>query len=460
MTNTPPQQPSVTAPGVVAIVGRPNVGKSAIFNRILRRRLAIVHEESGVTRDRLVADAEWDGKRFELVDTGGITALDRGRTADEIEAETRHQAEIAIEAAAAVIFVVDVETGIVPLDAEVARLLHARGTRVFIAANKCDDPRRDDEAVAFERFGFPVFPVSALHNRGFEDLMRDVVAPLPDRPAASAAPPLRVVVVGRPNVGKSSYINRLLRSPRLIVSAVPGTTRDSIDIPFMIGSGPQARRYVLTDTAGMRRLGKVDGAVERFSLLRAETSICAADVVILMLDAAQGPTAHDKTIADLVLQHHKGCVIVVNKWDLMTLASEREYFAALQRAVPFLRWVPVVFVSSKSGYNIRQSVEHLDRVAAHVQTRLPTAALNRTLLAASERVHPPMLHGKRFKAFYATQVTANPIRIALFVNDTRCLPAAYREYLVAAFRGAFELEGAPILFELKARRKGHASSRA
>jgi GTPase len=456
---TSPRLPrDASRPGVVAIVGRPNVGKSALFNRILRRRLAIVHAESGVTRDRLVAEAAWDDRRFELVDTGGITTREHARNADRIAAETRRQADAAIEEAAAVILVVDSQAGLAPLDQEVAQLLRARGARVFVAVNKCDHPGHDAEAVLFEEFGFPVFPVSALHDRGIGDLMHAVAEQLPTAPAGEFKMPLRVAVVGRPNVGKSSYLNAVLRTPRLIVSEVPGTTRDSVDVPFAIGSGPTARRYVFTDTAGMRRSGKVDSAVERFSVFRAEQSIERADVVVLILDAAQGPTAHDKTIADLVAQHHKGCLIVVNKWDLMTVATQREYRDALARTLPFLDWVPVVFASSQSGYNIRQSILGIDRVAGHIQTQLPTPALNRVLSEAHERVAPPFVAGKRFKIYYATQTGIAPLRITLFVNAPKRLVPQYREYLIGALRKAFDIEGAPLVFQFKTREGHHDES--
>ena len=444
--NTPPPPESGRLP-VVAIVGRPNVGKSALFNRILGRRLAIVHEECGVTRDRVIATAVWGDRAFELVDTGGLTHFDKAATYDQIAAETREQAEVAIEEATVVVLVADAEAGATSLDEDVARLLHRKGMHAVVAANKCDTEARDDLAPAFEQLGFPVFGVSALHDRGMEALMAHVVSRLPavDAAGAAASAPLRIAVVGRPNVGKSSFINRLIRSRRMIVSDIPGTTRDSVDIPFSIGSGPAARRYMLTDTAGLRRIGKVDNSVERFSVFRTEKSIRNADVVVLMLDAAAGPTAHDKTIADTVLREHKGCVFVVNKWDLMTVASQREYREALSRALPFLQWVPVVFVSATTGFNMRRSLDAIDMVAAQIQSQLPTTVINRTIMEAADRVQAPMVKGKRFRVYYATQIGAKPIRIALFVNDPQRLTNAYRDYLIHALRRRFGLEGCPIL---------------
>lgn len=448
-TESPGLQPVMP---VVSIVGRPNVGKSALFNRLLGRRLAIVHEECGVTRDRLIAPAIWKDLPFELVDTGGLTEFGRETTGTLLDAETRRQSEAAIDDASVVILVTDAESGLNPLDKAVARLIHQKGIRAVVAANKCDHPDRDVQACPFEELGFPVFGVSALHNRGIEELMREVAAGWTPLDHTRPPAPLKVAVVGKPNVGKSSFINRMVRKERLIVSDIPGTTRDTIDIPFQVGEGPSARHYLLTDTAGMRRMGKVDGAVERYSVYRAENSIERADVVILMLDASQGPTAQDKAIANTIMDAHKGCLVVVNKWDLLKgRCSEREYREALSHAIGFLKWVPFVFVSAKEGFNVRNCLESVDYVASQIQTQIPTATLNRVLSDAVERVQPPMLQGKRFKIYYATQISANPILISLFVNDPARLPDAYREYLLHALRRHFGLEGAPILLTLKER---------
>jgi GTP-binding protein len=449
MTTPTPSEP--TGRPIVAIVGRPNVGKSALFNRILGRRLAIVHEECGVTRDRVMAHAEWDNRAFDVMDTGGITGFGRSTEADVIDAEVRLQARAAINEAAFVILVVDATAGPSELDEEVARLLHRGGMRVVIAANKCDEPAGDDLAFVFQPLGFPVFAVSAMHNRGVDDLMIHVASHLPEGAPPPATIRTNVTIVGRPNVGKSSFINRLIRSPRLIVSDIPGTTRDSVDIPFSLGSGPTARHYMLTDTAGMRRLAKVDNTVERFSVMRTERSIQRADVVVLMLDAALGPSAQDKTIVDMILRERKGCVIIVNKWDLMGHSTQKLYQEALARALPFLNWVPVVFVSAQSGLNIKRCLDAIDAVAAHVQMPLTTGQLNRAVLDAYDRVQPPIVKGKRFKIYYATQTGVKPIRIGLFVNDPERLPAAYEEYLIKTLRRHFGLEGAPILLEPKAR---------
>jgi GTP-binding protein len=437
----------------MAIVGRPNVGKSALFNRIIRRRMSIVHEQSGVTRDRIATEITWDDERFELIDTGGLALMDGRTTADVIDDCIRKQVAVAVEDAAVVLLVVDLTAGIVPLDEEVARILHQRGVPVYVAANKADAPEQDALAEPFEVLGFPVYPVSALHNRGVGDLVDAAADKLPPPTESTAATALRIAVVGRPNVGKSSYINRLLNDERVIVSSVPGTTRDSVEIPFVVGKGPQARHYLLIDTAGMRRLGKIDNAVERFSLFRTESSIERADVVVMMLDAEQGPTSMDKKIANKIIQNSRGCVLMVNKWDLAMEENitQRKYGAALQATLQFMNFVPTIFLSAKTGYNIRNTIETIDYVAAQVRTQLGTGVLNRVLHDAFAAVQPPLVNGHRLKFYYATQTGTQPIRISLFVNNHKKITDNYRTYLIRELRKSFGLEGAPIVLRLRSR---------
>ena len=434
---------------IVVIVGRPNVGKSAVFNRLVGRRVSIVHAESGVTRDRVVREASWGQERFDLIDTGGICNVDDAR-GDAIEAGIHAQADAALADAAAAILVTDVEAGLVPLDEVVAARLRKSGCPAVVAANKADSAARDGAAGEFERLGFPVFAVSALHNRGFEAMAPAVIRHLPELVNPTIVKPLRVAVVGRPNVGKSSYINRLLRSERVIVSDVPGTTRDSIDAPFQVGKGEQARHYVLVDTAGLRRTGKIDSSVERFSRFRAEASIARADVVVHVLDAAAGPTAQDKKIAGLIALHRKGAVLLVTKWDLAQ-TTQTQYEPALREALPFARNCPVVFASSSSGYNIRRSVDAIDHVAIQVSRWLPTGVLNRALLDAVERIQAPSRKGRTLRIFYSTQVGVEPVRIRLFVNDPKIVTAPYRDYLVRRLREKFGFEGAPVELDFRAR---------
>ena len=453
MLNIPHPMPEEKLQRIVAIVGRPNVGKSALFNRIVRQRVAIVHEECGVTRDRITRRANWQGSVFELIDTGGLAMIDDAKAADTISAGVRKQVEAALADAAVIILVTDLTAGVTPLDQEVARLLHRTGRKVVVAANKADAERLDGAADDFKRLGFPVHPVSASHNRGIDALMAAVVPGLPPGTAATEREPLKVVVVGRPNVGKSSYINSLLGSERVIVSEIPGTTRDSIEVPFTIGQGEAASHYLLIDTAGMRKVGRVHQSVERFSLFRAEQSIERADVVVLVLDAEQGPTEQDKKIAAMIMENHKGCVLLVNKWDLAGKMPQQRYRDALLKALFFMSYMPVVFASAKSGFNIRKSVEAIDYVAAQVSTVLPTGVLNRVLHDAFQKVQPPIVKNHRLKLYYATQVGSKPIRLRLFVNDPKNVAQAYEIFLLNTLRGAFGLEGAPVVMTYRSSHK-------
>ncbi len=435
----------------IAIVGRPNVGKSALFNRIVGRRISIVHEECGVTRDRVVCETEWDEQYFELIDTGGLGTIDSRSDDDVIVNRTNEQIAIAIEDAAVIIFVTDLTAGVVPMDEEVARLLHQADRPVFIAANKADNDDRNDEAIAFEPLGFPVFPVSALHNRGLGFLMDEVLPALPEGENPTDRSPLRVAVVGRPNSGKSSYINRLLKGERVIVSEIPGTTRDSIEIPFTIGSGPQARHYQLIDTAGVNRRKRKGNAVEHYSNMRAEKSVEDADVVILLMDATEGPKLQDKKLAAKIMDAKKGCILMVNKWDLaeeVDDVTQTQYEPALRKEMPFLNFAPLIFVSAESGYNIRKSIETIDYVAGQIQMKLTTGVLNRVMQDAIQRNPPPIVKGRPLKVYYTTQSGVQPIRLKLFVNNTLRATATYKRYLVNQLRKAFGLEGAPVDLKL------------
>jgi GTP-binding protein len=430
----------------IAIVGRPNIGKSALFNRIVGRRVSIVHEECGVTRDRVVCEAEWNEQYFDVIDTGGLGTMDSGSANDTIVDSTNTQVAVAIEDAAAILFVVDITSGVVPMDEEVSRLLHRANRPVFIAANKADTSARDEQALEFEKLGFPVFPISALHNRGVDAVLETVLAKLPPALPREKRTPLRVAVVGRPNSGKSSYINRLLNSERVIVSPIPGTTRDSIEIPFAIGSGPHARHYILIDTAGVNRRNRKSGAVEHYSNMRAEESVDNADVVILLMDATEGPKLQDKKLAAKIIEAKKGCILAVNKWDIAEEAdvTQTKYEPALRKEMQFLDFAPLLFLSAKSGYNIRKSVELIDYISDQVQLKLSTGVLNRILQDAVQRNPPPSVNGRPLKIYYATQAGVKPVRIKLFVNNTLRATSGYKRYLDHKIRAAFGLEGAPL----------------
>ena len=441
---------------VVSLVGRPNTGKSALFNRIAKKRVAIVFDQPGVTRDRVTREVELKGRRVMLVDTGGI-AFDKRVTSDPLDDETRSQAALAVEDSAVCVIVVDAREGVAPLDAEVIKRVRESGVPCMIAANKCDTADEDWRAHEFERFGLPVLAVSAEHGRGVDALVGEVVGRLPeaDPDEEQAKRPLRVAIVGRPNAGKSSYVNRLLNAPRVIVSEIPGTTRDAVEVPFTIGSGPEARRYMLVDTAGMKPHTKMSKtSVDNFSLFRSEQAIEEADVVLLVMDPTLGPTMQDKRIAGKILDANRACVVLVNKWDVAQEQGMTETKAteAIRTMMPFLNFAPLVYCSNKSGYNIRRTVDAIDRAAASASERIPTGMLNNVLVKAAKKTLSPMIKGKRLKIYYALQVSTNPQTIRLFVNDPKLVTPAYLAYLEKQIRARFGLEGAPLRMFLKARR--------
>ncbi len=440
---------------VVSLVGRPNTGKSALFNRIAKKRVAIVFDQPGVTRDRVTREVELLGRRLMLVDTGGI-AFDRRVTKDPLDDETKSQAALAVEDSAVCVIVVDARAGLTPLDQEVIRRVRESGVPCLIAANKCDRPEDDVHAAEFERFGIPVFPTSAEHGRGVEALVQEFVGRLPPAVAdETAVRPLRVAIVGRPNAGKSSYVNRLLNAPRVIVSEIAGTTRDAVEVPFTIGSGPEARHYMLVDTAGMKphtQMSKT--SVDNFSLFRSEQAIEEADVVILILDPVMGPTMQDKRIAGKILDANRACVLMLNKWDLANeqgITDEKKAADAVRQMMPFLSFAPIVFCSNKSGYNIRRTVEAIDRAAASASEKLPTGMLNRVIETATKKTLAPMIRGKRLKIYYGLQVSTNPQTLRLFVNDPKLVTPAYRAFIEKNVRARFGLEGAPLRIFFKAR---------
>jgi GTP-binding protein len=482
---------------LIAIVGRPNVGKSALFNRIIKKRIAIVHDQPGVTRDRVTAEAEWGGKSFTLVDTGGIGLLRREKSDDIIIKAALEQVEIAIEAANAIILVVNVQEGVVPLDREVAQHLHKSGKPVFVAVNKVDTFRTEKGADEFAQLGFDkIFPVSAIHGEGIQNLMNEAVALLPaDSPQSSvlslAGGPtgdsglktvdsvLKLAIVGRPNVGKSSIINALTQSKRVIVTPIPGTTRDAIDVPFEVEADGIRQKYILIDTAGIRKARRVDDSIEYFSVKRSEDSIERSDITVLVIDADAGITEQDKKIADVIVESRKACILVVNKWDLFQaevlkareeeigrrnrkertegqpkeLTTLGEFAEWVQRKLFFLDYAPVIFTSAKSGFHLDRLLEAIRFVAAQLQQKIPTAILNRTIHDAVERRQPVSAMGHRLKFFYATQVRQAPPTFLLFVNRDELFSEQYKKHLATELRTAFGYEGCPIVLVPKARPK-------
>jgi GTP-binding protein len=471
--------------GLIAIVGRPNVGKSALFNRIVGKRIAIVHDEPGVTRDRVTAEAEWHGRVFTLVDTGGIGLSRREKTESIIAQAAVEQVQLAIDAAQVIILVVNVQEGIVPLDREVAQRLQRSGKPVLIAVNKTDNDREEIGADEFSALGFSkIFPVSAIHHRGIDAMMDTAVGLLPpatagtEKLASAGGSALKLAIVGRPNVGKSSLINALTQSQRVIVTPIPGTTRDSVDVPFEVETEGVRQKYILIDTAGVRQERRIDDSVEFFSVKRTEDSIARSDIVIFVMDAEAGMTSQDKKVAGKIVEERKACILVVNKWDLMApeletarremrreegktrregqekpLTSLSEFAEWVQEHLFFLDYAPVIFTSAKSGFHLDRLLESIRYVSAQLQQKVPTAILNRTLHDAIERRQPVSSAGHRLKFFYATQVKQSPPTFLLFVNREDLFSGQYKKYLSGEMRKAFGFEGCPINLIGRARTK-------
>jgi GTP-binding protein len=485
---------------LIAIVGRPNVGKSALFNRIAGKRIAIVHDQPGVTRDRVTAEAEWEGRAFTLVDTGGIGLVRGEKVNDVIVQAALEQVDLAIEAAAVIILVVNVQEGIVPLDKEVANKLRRSRKPVLVAVNKVDTNRAEKGVDEFSELGFDaLFPVTAIHGEGIRELMEAAIKYLPDVAGSKLqveglqasdnggesetsnpkSSPLKLAIVGRPNVGKSSIINALTKSSRVIVSPTPGTTRDSVDVPFEVVTDGVSQQYILIDTAGMRKTRRVDDSIEFFSVKRSEDSIARSDIVVLVIDAEAGITEQDKKIADRIVENRKACIVVINKWDLFDadvrkareeeivrrekkqrregqareMSTLMEFGRWVQEKLFFLDYAPVIFTSAKSGFHLERLLEAVRYVASQLQQKIPTAILNRTIRDAVERRQPISAAGHRLKFFYATQVRQAPPTFLLFVNRDELFSEQYKKYLAGELRKAFGYEGCPIVLAPKARPK-------
>ena len=487
---------------LVAIVGRPNVGKSTLFNRIIGARTAIVEDRARTTRDRLYGDAEWNGRRFVIIDTGGLEV----DTADPIELRVQEQARLAISEADVIVFVVDAAAGMTPADLEAAELLRRAPAPVIVAVNKADNEKREIEAAEFHALGWDeTYPISASHGRGTGDLLDAMVWALPpeseqerarktreaeadawadevaagqlepfvvgepeadedDGADAAAAvddaeaarwdaaiaaeadtAPAAIAFVGRPNVGKSSLLNALLGEDRAIVSEVPGTTRDAIDTRLAWGRS----EVVLIDTAGIRRRGKVasGAAAERYSTMRALTALSRADVAVLVIDAVEGLTAQDAHVAGYAVEEGKGLVVAVNKWDLVEDKTDRtfdQYIEWIRSDAPFLDFAPVVSISAKTGQRVGRVLELAVDIWAERRKRVPTGELNRMLMAATDRTPPPPARGRRPKLFYATQAAIAPPTFVFFASDASAVHFSYRRYLENRLRDTFGFDGTPL----------------
>ncbi len=454
----------------VAIVGRPNVGKSALFNRLVGRKIAIVHDQPGITRDRISTICTRGARAFTLWDTGGL-AVPQSR--DELSAQVRRAAEEALHDSDLLLFVVDAKEGLSPIDEDLARMLRKSQMPVLLVINKIDNEKHEPLAAEFASLGFePSFSTSAEHDRGISDLLEQIDRRLPattdiEHPASSIQYPLAVAIVGRPNVGKSSLINCIMRGERAIVSQLPGTTRDAVDILYE----RHGRKFVFIDTAGIRRRGKRSTSVEVFSVMRAERSIRRAELCVLIVDLTMGVTAQDKRIAGLIQKARKPAIVVLNKWDLVRPRC-REKQAANQlveetRArIFFLEYTPMLITSALTGENVERLFASIEKIQRAARQHIGTGVLNRLLRQAFEANPPPLVKGRRLKLFYAAQTSEKEQpqlqcpEFVLFVNDPWLMNETYRRYLEARIRKAEPYPGLPITLTLRPRTGARHKQRA
>ena len=434
---------------IVAIVGRPNVGKSMLFNKLIGKRVSIVEDTPGVTRDRIYGETDWNGRKFTLIDTGGIEP----RTDSEILSFMREQAEIAVSHADVIVFLTDIKTGLTASDQEVASMLLRSGKPIVLAVNKMDsvgavDP--DYYEVYNLGLGEPI-AVSAVHGHGTGDLLDECVKYFPPEGEEEEDDDrIQVAIIGKPNVGKSSLTNKILGQQRTIVSDVAGTTRDAIDSYFENETG----KYVFIDTAGMRKKAKVDEAIERYSVLRAQMAIERSDVCLILIDATEGVTEQDTKVAGLAHEAGKACIIVVNKWDLVekdgkTMDRMRE---DVRRDLSYMAYAPILFISAATGQRVDRLFELIQYVNNQASTRITTGMLNSVLADAQTRVQPPTDKGRRLKIYYMTQVGIKPPHFVIFCNDARLFHFSYQRYIENCIRNTFGLEGTPI--KITIRQKG------
>ena len=449
---------------LVALVGRPNVGKSTLFNRILGQRLAVVSEVPGTTRDRLYAEAEWAGVSFLLVDTGGLEVTE-GRHTQPLSEDSeqflpliRQQANIAIQDADVVVQVVDGQSGITAADQEVADILRRSQKPIIVAANKLESSRLRDGAYEFYELALgEVFPISALHGTGTGDLLDAIVESIPVSDIEEEDDSIKVAILGRPNVGKSSLLNKLIGEERAIVSPIPGTTRDAIDTKL----NWEGHDFTLIDTAGIRRRGKIDPGVEKFSVLRAIKALQRADVALLLIDAAEGITTQDTHIAGMLIKEYASVIVLVNKWDTVDRDTYtiHIYSDEIRQALNFLPFVPLLFISAKTGQRVNKIMDLLIEVFEARFRRISTGQLNRLMRNAISRHPPPQKGGKRVKFAYVTQATVDPPTFVFFVNKPDWVHFTYQRYLENRIREEFPFPGTPIRLVFRARSEDRFSDK-
>ncbi len=435
---------------VVAVVGRPNVGKSTLFNKMIGKRLSIVEDTPGVTRDRIYSKCEWLGRQFMVVDTGGIEP----NTADVILAQMRRQAELAIENADVIILVTDVRCGVTADDSDVAAMLQKSGKPIVLAVNKCDSIGEPPmEIYEFYNLGLgDPFPISAAHGHGTGDMLDAVMEMLPSEDElAEDDDAIKVAIIGKPNAGKSSLVNKIAGEERVIVSDIAGTTRDATDTTVENEHG----KFVFIDTAGIRKKSKVTEKIEHFSVLRAYMAVDRADVCLILIDAVEGFTEQDSKVAGYAHEQGKASVVVVNKWDLIEKDNNtmNEYMTKLQNDFSFMSYVPFIFISAKTGQRVHKLYELIDMVYQQNHMRVSTGRLNDVLAYATTRVQPPSDKGRRLKIYYITQPSTKPPTFVIFVNRADLFHFSYQRYIENQIRTAFGLTGTPVRFIVRERDK-------
>ena len=437
---------------IVAVVGRPNVGKSTLFNRLAGERISIVQDTPGVTRDRIYADVEWLDRKFTLIDTGGMEI----GSEEVIQKQIVQQAQIAIETADVILFVTDVKTGVTEDDVKVANLLRRTKKPVVLAVNKVDSVKRDTLAIyEFYELGIgDPLPVSAGQALGLGDMLDQIIANFPEKDIHEEEDDaIKVAIIGKPNVGKSSLINKILGEDRLIVSNIAGTTRDAVDTPIEI----DGQKYIFIDTAGLRRKSRVDDAIEKYSIIRARMAVERANVCVIMIDAVEGFTEQDSKVAGIALDQGKACIIAVNKWDAVEKDGNtmKEYRDKLANDFSFMSYAPIMFISAKTGQRIDKLYEMISFVHSQNSMRISTGKLNEVLAGATARVQPPTDKGKRLKIFYMTQASTRPPTFVFFVNNSELFHFSYQRYLENQIRDIFGLDGTPVRFIIRERGEGN-----
>ncbi len=450
---------------IVAIVGRPNVGKSTLFNRLVGERRAIVDDMPGVTRDRNYAEAEWSGRKYLLVDTGGMES----ESANPLERSVQAQSRLAVAEADVIVFLFDGKDGLNPLDGEAVEALRGASQPIFFAVNKLDSQRRSDNLYEFFALGLdPLYSISAEHGLGIADLMDNVMRRLPEDLAESdgtdseiseaRSRPLRLAVVGRPNVGKSTLINRLLGFERSVVDSTPGTTRDSLDTPFELLGEPA----ILVDTAGIRRKARIDDRVEQFSVQRSLRAVDRGDLIIHVIDGPEGVTDQDAQILSYAVQRGKALMLAVNKWDLVAKndGDTEKYRDEVHYRLSFLDFAPIAFISAATGHGVRRLLQIAVRVVQSYRRKVSTSAVNQALQKIVRAHTPPLAQGRSVKFYYGTQTRTSPPTFTLFVNRPGAVHETYKKYLIHQLRQDLGLEHAPIRLDLRARREGRSGKRS